>query len=171
MTVSLQPEYTIAFTAPNFLSTVLKVFVVSYCMQVLIQGHSFLEVLHDLLDVAPKLCMHTDVLLFDIKGLLSPPVVDSPSMVGYRYSWYHSYRRLWGTALPISCPQCGAIRPWSKSKGDPEGCHPKAQVSRCQSTGCNSIVRSKPLHDVYEIVHSDNTSGWVWYTINGAKLL
>ena len=171
MTVSLQPEYTIAFTAPNFLSAVLKVFVVSYCVQVLIQGHSFLEVLHDLLDVAPELRMHTDVLLFYIKGSLSPPVVDGPSMVGYRYSWYHSHRRPWGTALPMSCPRCGAIRPWSRSKGDPEGCHPKARMSKCQSIGCNYIVRSKPLQDVYDIVRGDNTSGWVWYTISGAEVL
>ena len=80
-------------TGPDWtLEYYLKVFIVSYYMQVLIQGHSFLEVLHDLLDVAPKLHMHTNVLLFYIKGLLSPPVMDSPSMVGYRYSWYHSYR-------------------------------------------------------------------------------
>ncbi|KIM60887.1 hypothetical protein SCLCIDRAFT_26244 [Scleroderma citrinum Foug A] len=92
----LQPEYTIAFMAPNFLSAVLKVFIMLYCVQVLIQGHSFLEVLHDLLDVAPELRMHTDVLLFYIKGLLSPPVVDSPSMatMGHRFAYVMS--PMWG---------------------------------------------------------------------------
>jgi len=114
MTVTLWPEYTIAFTALNFLSMVLKVFVMSYCVQVLIQGHSFLEVLHDLLDVAPKLHMHTDVLLFYTKGSLSPPVVDGPSMVGYRYSWYHSHRRLWGHSSMVKIERW----PWRlSSKG------------------------------------------------------
>jgi len=84
------------------------------------------------------------------------------------------------TALPwlaidihgiIVIGDCGAIRPWSRSKGDPEGCHPKAWISKCQSIGCNYIVHSKPLQDVYNIVHGDNTSGWVRYTISGAKVL
>lgn len=175
LTASLQPEYTITFTAANFLSAVLKVFIVRYCVQVLIQGHPFMEVLHDLLDGAPELCMHTDVVLFHINLVIpktvSPEVAVGPSMVGYRYSWYHSHRRPWGTALPMSCPRCGAIRPWSRSKGDPDGNHPKARVSGCQAIGCGSVVRSKPLHDVYEIVHGDKTSGWVRYTISAAEVL
>lgn len=71
----------------------------------------------------------------------------------------------------MSCPQCGAICPWSRSKGDPDGRHPKARVSKCQAIGCDSVVHSKPLHDTYEIVRSDNTSGWVQYTISAAEVL
>ncbi|KIM55284.1 hypothetical protein SCLCIDRAFT_30447 [Scleroderma citrinum Foug A] len=90
----LQPEYTIAFTAPNFLSAVLKVFIVTYCVQVLIQGHPIMEVLHNLLDGAPELCMHTDVVLLYV-NLVTPKA--SPQVVttmGYRFA--HVVPSMWG---------------------------------------------------------------------------
>lgn len=54
-----------------------------------------MEVLHDLLDGAPELHMHTDVVLLYVNLVTpkaSPQVVVGPSMVSYRYSWYHSHR-------------------------------------------------------------------------------
>ncbi|KAI5988197.1 hypothetical protein EDD15DRAFT_2371625 [Pisolithus albus] len=65
----LRPEYTIAFTAPNFINAVLKSFLVSYGVQVLIEGHALGDVLQDLLNVSLGLRMHTDVILFHIAGL------------------------------------------------------------------------------------------------------
>ncbi|KAI5989706.1 hypothetical protein EDD15DRAFT_2370426 [Pisolithus albus] len=58
----LRPEYTILFTAPDFISAVTKMFTVAYSIQVLIQGHTFHEILLDLLNVSLDLRMHTDLL-------------------------------------------------------------------------------------------------------------
>ncbi|KAI5987202.1 hypothetical protein EDD15DRAFT_2199735 [Pisolithus albus] len=48
----LWPEYTIAFTAPNFINAILKSFLISYSVQVLIEGHALGDVLQDLLNVS-----------------------------------------------------------------------------------------------------------------------
>ncbi|KIK12042.1 hypothetical protein PISMIDRAFT_19036 [Pisolithus microcarpus 441] len=58
----LRPEYTILFTAPDFISAVTKMFTVAYSIQVLVQGHTFHEILLDLLNVSLDLRMHTDLL-------------------------------------------------------------------------------------------------------------
>ncbi|KAI6152638.1 hypothetical protein BKA82DRAFT_4352026 [Pisolithus tinctorius] len=118
----LQPEYTVAFTAKNFLNAVVKIFIVSYGVKVLIEGHALENVIHDLLDISLELRMHTDVMLFHLSGLglprapwlLSPaPLTAAPLLAIYRYSWYHSHRRPWGTSLSMGCLNCGAIRPWA----------------------------------------------------------
>ncbi|KIK29760.1 hypothetical protein PISMIDRAFT_6530 [Pisolithus microcarpus 441] len=91
---SLQPEYTILFTAPELIVAATKLFAVAYSIQVLIHGHSFLDIFHDLLNVSLDLRMHTDVLVFYISSLLAPkapfglrnPALDvaqPPSIVGY----------------------------------------------------------------------------------------
>ncbi|KAI6037358.1 hypothetical protein BKA83DRAFT_16446 [Pisolithus microcarpus] len=191
----LRPEYTIMFTAPDFISAVAKVFVVTYSIQVLIQGHDLLAIFQDLLNISMDLRMHADVIVFYIRGLLAPKapfgarsrtlnVTIPPSIVGYRYSWYHTHRRPWGKALPIGCPKCGAIRPWSRSKRAQEGSHAKARAmaaSECEEEvtnakarvstcfGCRSEVRTEPLCDAYEI-QGDKFSGWIKYTICAAEL-
>ncbi|KIN97371.1 hypothetical protein M404DRAFT_32350 [Pisolithus tinctorius Marx 270] len=48
----LQLEFTLAFTAADFISTTLKLFIVSYGVKVLIEGHYFADVLPDLLEGA-----------------------------------------------------------------------------------------------------------------------
>ncbi|KAI6121636.1 hypothetical protein F5141DRAFT_1211292 [Pisolithus sp. B1] len=68
----LRPEYTILFTTPDFISAVTKMFTVAYSIQVLVQGHTFHEILLDLLNVSLDLCMHTDVLFIHISGLHPP---------------------------------------------------------------------------------------------------
>ncbi|KAI6038137.1 hypothetical protein EDC04DRAFT_2604235 [Pisolithus marmoratus] len=65
--IRLRPEYTIMFTAPDFISAVAKMFVVTYSIQVLIQGHDLFAVFQDLLNVSTDLRMHTDVLIFYIR--------------------------------------------------------------------------------------------------------
>ena len=182
MSGSLRPEYTIAFTQTDFISAAVKLFIVAYGIQVLIEGHVLADILQDLLNVSLDLRMHSDVVLFHIQGIRSsnsvlsllsnsPSSVNSPSIVGYRYAWYHSYCHPWGIALPMGCPQCRSIRPWSRSKGDPKGTHPKARVSTCQSIDCGFEARLKPLLDKYEIVSSDRTSGWLKYIISAAETL
>ena len=182
MSGSLQPEYTIAFTQTDFISAAVKLFIVAYGIQVLIEGHVLADVLQDLLDVSLDLRMHSDVVLFHIQGIRlsnlvlsllsnSPSSIISPSIVGYRYAWYHSYRRPWGIALPMGCPQCRSIHPWSPSKGDPKGTHSKARVSTCQSINCSFEAQSKPLLDEYQIVNGDRTSGWLKYIISAAETL
>ncbi|KAI5996748.1 hypothetical protein EDC04DRAFT_1172778 [Pisolithus marmoratus] len=107
----LRPEYTIMFTAPDFVSAVAKMFAVAYSIQVLIQGHDFFAIFQDLLNISTDLRMHTDVLLFYIRGLLPSKapfglksntlsVAGPPSIIGYRYSWYHSHRRPWARLCP-----------------------------------------------------------------------
>ncbi|KAI5981054.1 hypothetical protein EDC04DRAFT_2617696, partial [Pisolithus marmoratus] len=59
--IRLQPEYTIMFTAPDFISAVAKMFVVTYSIQVLIQGHDLFAIFQDLLNVSTDLRMHTDI--------------------------------------------------------------------------------------------------------------
>ncbi|KAI6004868.1 hypothetical protein EDD15DRAFT_2191626 [Pisolithus albus] len=192
----LRPEFTIMFTAPDFISAVVKAFIVTYSIQVLIQGHDLLAIFQDILNTSIDLRMHTDVILFYIEGLLAPKAPFGsrpctlngavlPSIIGYRYSWYHSHRRPWGKSLPMGCSKCGAIRPWSRSKRaqdgshanaramvalgcDEEVVHAKAQVSTC--LGCKSEVRSEPLRDQYEI-QGDKISGWIKYTICAADTL
>ncbi|KAI6023371.1 hypothetical protein EDC04DRAFT_2900567 [Pisolithus marmoratus] len=118
----LRPEYTILFTAPEFMIAAAKMFAVAYSVQVLIQGHALLDIFRDLLNVSLELRMHTDVLIFHISGLVTPKVPFGsripalgvalrPSITGYRYSWYHSHRRPWGKSLPMGCSRCGAVRP------------------------------------------------------------
>ncbi|KAI6011171.1 hypothetical protein EDC04DRAFT_2905612 [Pisolithus marmoratus] len=70
--IHLRPEYMIMFTAPNFISAVAKMFVVTYLIQVLIQGHDLFTIFQDLSNVSTDLWMHTDVLIFYIRGLLAP---------------------------------------------------------------------------------------------------
>ncbi|KIM50255.1 hypothetical protein SCLCIDRAFT_145968 [Scleroderma citrinum Foug A] len=162
----LRPEYTIAFTQTDFISAAVKLFIVAYGIQVLIEGHVLADILQDLLDVSLDLRMHSDVVLFHIQGIRS-----SNSVLSLLYAWYHSYCHPWGIALPMGCPQCRSIRPWSRSKGDPKGTHPKARVSTCQSIDCGFEARLKPLLDKYEIVSSDRTSGWLKYIISAAETL
>ncbi|KIK19175.1 hypothetical protein PISMIDRAFT_108142, partial [Pisolithus microcarpus 441] len=134
---NLWPEYTILFTAPEFIITATKLFAVAYSIQILIHGYSFLNVFHDLLNISLNLRMHMDVLVFYISGLLSPkapfslriPALDvtqPPSTVGYQYSWYHSHWHPWGKALPMGCSRCSVVHPWSQSKCHLNGMHPKA---------------------------------------------
>ncbi|KAI6006968.1 hypothetical protein EDD15DRAFT_2358037 [Pisolithus albus] len=176
----LQPEYTILFTAPELIVAATKLFAVAYSIQVLIHGHSFLDIFHDLLNVSLDLRMHTDVLVFYISGVLAPkapfslriPALDvaqPPSIVGYWYSWYHSHRRPWGKALPMGCSRCGAVRPWSQSKRYPNGTHPKARVTTC--LGCNLEVYSEPLPMEYEILQDSKILGWIRYTIWPTEVL
>ncbi|KAI6011545.1 hypothetical protein BKA83DRAFT_107141, partial [Pisolithus microcarpus] len=193
----LRPEYTILFTAPDFISAVTKMFTVAYSIQVLIQGHTFHEILLNLLNVSLDLRMHTDVLFIHISGLCPPKapfglracphvVALSPSIIGYRYSWYHSHRRPWGNALPIGCPGCGAIRSWSPSKCNPEGkpakdqvitkdlvmakdrVTAKAWVTSCLA--CGQKVFSEPLQGEYEL-QGDRVSGWIRYTLWATQAL
>ncbi|KAI6026893.1 hypothetical protein BKA83DRAFT_4124461 [Pisolithus microcarpus] len=56
----LRPKYTIMFTAPDFISAVVKAFVMTYSIQVLIQGHDLLTIFQDLLNTSIDLHMHTD---------------------------------------------------------------------------------------------------------------
>ncbi|KAI6026007.1 hypothetical protein EDC04DRAFT_2606196 [Pisolithus marmoratus] len=49
--IRLRPKYTIMFTAPDFISTIAKTFVMTYSIQVLIQGHDLFTVFQDLLNV------------------------------------------------------------------------------------------------------------------------
>ncbi|KAI6154164.1 hypothetical protein BKA82DRAFT_4350584 [Pisolithus tinctorius] len=172
------PEYTVAFTAKNFLNAVVKIFIVSYGVKVLIEGHALENVIHDLLDVSLELRMHTDVMLFHLSGLglprapwlLSPaPLTAAPLLAIYRYSWYHSHRRPWGTSLSMGCLNCGAIRPWARSKLDPHppsGYHLKTRVSTCRK--CAFEVHTQPLPVEYDVLHGDPTSGWLKYTICAA---
>ncbi|KAI5999114.1 hypothetical protein EDD15DRAFT_2363154 [Pisolithus albus] len=171
----LRPEYTISFTAPELIVAATKLFAVAYSIQVLIHGHSFLDVFHDLLNVSLDLRMHTDVLVFYISGLLSPrapfglrtpctpDVAQPPSIVGYQYSWYHSHRRPWGKALPMGCSRCGAVRPWTQSKRHLNGTHPKARVTTCLA--CKLEVYSEPLPMEYEILQDSKIFGWIRYTL------
>ncbi|KAI6014274.1 hypothetical protein BKA83DRAFT_4129931 [Pisolithus microcarpus] len=178
--VSLQPEYTIAFTALNFINAVLKPFLVSYSVQVLIEGHALGDVLQDLLNVSLGLRMHSDVILFHVAGLISSKapfllrrasLATTPLVTGYRYSWYHSHRRPWGNSLPIGCKKCAAIRPWGRSKLDPQPDQPKARVTKCQSKGCDFEVRTQPLPHEYQVLRGDETSGWLKYVICAAEPL
>ncbi|KAI6034769.1 hypothetical protein BKA83DRAFT_4121808 [Pisolithus microcarpus] len=178
--VSLQPEYTIAFTALNFINAVLKPFLVSYGVQVLIEGHALGDVLQDLLNVSLGLRMHSDVILFHVAGLISSKapfllrrasLATTPLVTGYRYSWYHSHRRPWGNSLPIGCKKCAAIRPWGRSKLDPQPDQPKARVTKCQSKGCDFEVRTQPLPHEYQVLRGDETSGWLKYVICAAEPL
>ncbi|KAI6115884.1 hypothetical protein F5141DRAFT_1062080 [Pisolithus sp. B1] len=125
--VSLWPEYIILFTTPEFILTATKLFAMAYSIQVLIHGHSFLDIFHDLLNVSLDLRMHTDVLVFYISSLLALkapfslriPTLDvaqPPSILGYQYSWYHSHWHPWGKALPMGCSRCSVVHPWSQSK-------------------------------------------------------
>ncbi|KAI6156823.1 hypothetical protein BKA82DRAFT_4009347 [Pisolithus tinctorius] len=59
----LWPEYMVAFTAKDFLNVVIKIFIMSYGIKVLIEGHALENIIHDLLDVSLELWMHTDVLM------------------------------------------------------------------------------------------------------------
>ncbi|KAI5997499.1 hypothetical protein EDD15DRAFT_2364220 [Pisolithus albus] len=176
----LRPEYTILFTAPELIVAATKLFAVAYSIQVLIHGHSFLDIFHDLLNVSLDLRMHTDVLVFYISSLLAPkapfglrnPALDvaqPPSIVGYRYSWYHSHWRPWGKALPMGCSRCGAVRPWSQSKRHANGTHPKARVTTC--LGCALEVYSEPLPIQHEILQDSKISGWIRYTIWPTEVL
>ncbi|KAI6017310.1 hypothetical protein BKA83DRAFT_18007 [Pisolithus microcarpus] len=176
----LQPEYTIAFTALNFINAVLKPFLVSYGVQVLIEGHALGDVLQDLLNVSFGLRMHSDVILFHVAGLISSKapfllrcasLATTPLVTGYRYSWYHSHQRPWGNSLPIGCKKCAAICPWGRSKLDPQPDQPKARVTKCQSKGCDFEVRTQPLPHEYQVLRGDETSGWLKYVICAAEPL
>ncbi|KAI6031037.1 hypothetical protein EDC04DRAFT_2922759 [Pisolithus marmoratus] len=71
--IRLRPKYTIMFTAPDFISAVAKMFVVTYSIQVLIQGHDLFAVFQDLLNVSTDLRMHTDwVQIFVVPQSLAP---------------------------------------------------------------------------------------------------
>ncbi|KAI6040750.1 hypothetical protein EDC04DRAFT_2602199 [Pisolithus marmoratus] len=175
----LQPKYTIMFTVPNFISTAAKMFAVAYSTQVLIQGHNFFTIFQDLLNISTDLQMHTDVLLFYMRGLLPPrapfglrsnshSVAEPPSITGYRYSWYHSHRHPWGKALPMGCSQCGAIRLWSQSRWEGEGSCAKSQKAKV-TTGLQHEGEA-PLYDEYEI-QGDKFSGWIKYTIWATEIL
>ncbi|KAI6027727.1 hypothetical protein BKA83DRAFT_4490280 [Pisolithus microcarpus] len=175
----LRPEYTILFTTPDFISAVTKMFMVAYSIQVLVQGHTFHEILLDLLNVSLDLRMHTDVLLIHISGLRPPkppfgsrthtPIAAlSPSIIGYRYSWYHSHRRPWSNSLPIGCPGCGAIRSWSQSKHNLEGKHAKARVTSCLA--CGRKVFSEPLQGEYQL-QGNKVSGWKIRLFSHATML
>ncbi|KAI6159750.1 hypothetical protein EDD17DRAFT_1511157 [Pisolithus thermaeus] len=142
--VSLQPEYTILFTAPELIVAATKLFTMAYSIQVLIHGHSFLNIFHDLLSISLNLRVHTDVLIFYISSLLAPkalfslraPALDvaqPPSIIGGQYLWYHSHQHPWGKALPM---------------------------------GCSSFkVYSEPLPMEHEILQDSKISGWIKYTI------
>ncbi|KAI5983000.1 hypothetical protein F5J12DRAFT_152655 [Pisolithus orientalis] len=174
----LRPEYTVTFTAKDFLNTVVKTFIVSYGVKVLIEGHALENIIHDLLDVSLELRMHTDVMLFHLSGLglprvpwlLSPaPLTATPLLAIYRYSWYHSHRRPWGTSLSMGCLKCGAIHPWARSKLDPHppsGYHLKTRVSTCRK--CTFEVCTQPLPVEYDVLHGNPTSGWLKYTVCAA---
>ncbi|KIK16511.1 hypothetical protein PISMIDRAFT_113214, partial [Pisolithus microcarpus 441] len=175
----LWPEYTILFTTPNFISAVTKMFTVAYSIQVLVQGHTFHEILLDLLNVSLDLHMHTDVLFIHISGLHPPkppfgsrthtPIVAlSPSIIGYQYSWYHSHRCPWGNSLPIGCPGCGAVRSWSQSKHNPEGKHVKAWVTSCLV--CGWKVFSEPLQGEYQL-QGNKVLGWIRYILWATQAL
>ncbi|KAI6018102.1 hypothetical protein BKA83DRAFT_4128014 [Pisolithus microcarpus] len=166
--------------ALNFINAVLKPFLVSYGVQVLIEGHALGDVLQDLLNVSLGLRMHSDVILFHVAGLISSKapfllrrasLATTPLVTGYRYSWYHSHRRPWGNSLPIGCKKCAAIRPWGRSKLDPQPDQPKARVTKCQSKGCDFEVRTQPLPHEYQVLRGDETSGWLKYVICAAEPL
>ncbi|KAI5985805.1 hypothetical protein EDC04DRAFT_2615288 [Pisolithus marmoratus] len=179
--ICLQPEYTIMFTAPDFISTIAKMFVMTYSIQVLIQGHDLFAVFQDLLNVSTDLQMHTDVLIFYIRGLLAPRAsfgsrscapnaTEPPSISGYRYSWYHSHRCPWGKALPMGCSTCGAIRLWSRSKRAEGSCVKSQKAKATTGFQRKEEVRSEPLHDEYEM-QGDKFSGWIKYTIWAAEII
>lgn len=166
----LKPEYVVAFNANYFLSTVLKSFIVAYASRVLVEGQHFLNVLQSLLDRSLDLPMHTDTFVFHMSGLRSPKApfligsstqqeAVQPALVGYRYTWYHSHRRPWGTSLPMGCPECHSIRPWGPST------RPKSKVkdriSRCTKIGCSASTTSKPPSTSYQLCPTDDKSGWI----------
>ncbi|KAI5996615.1 hypothetical protein F5J12DRAFT_853350 [Pisolithus orientalis] len=144
--VQLQPEYMVAFTTKDFLNAVIKIFIVSYGVKVLIEGHALENIIHDLLDISLELWMHTDVMLFHLSGLglprvpwlLSPaPLTAAPLLTIYRYSWYHSHQHPWGTSLSMGCK-------------------------------CAFEVHTQPLLVEYDMLHGNPTSGWLKYTVCAA---
>ncbi|KAI6033527.1 hypothetical protein BKA83DRAFT_108385 [Pisolithus microcarpus] len=170
----LWPEYTILFTAPDFISTVTKMFTVAYSIQVLIQGHTFHEILLNLLNVSLDLHMHTDVLFIHISGLCPPK-----APFGLRA---HPHV----VALSPSIIGCGAIRSWSQSKRNLEGKPAKDQVitedlvtakdwvmAKAQVTSClerGRKVFSEPLQGEYEL-QGDRVSGWIRYMLWATQAL
>lgn len=173
--VRLSPEYTIVFTAPEFISAFVKMFAVGHTIHVLVQGSSFLDTVFDLLNLWLDLRMHTDVLLFHVRDLLPPRApfgskvcapnasnISPSPVIRYRYSWYHSHQRPWGKSLPIGCPGCCAICSWSRSKRNSKGTHPEGRVTTCLT--CRYEVNSEPLQDTYEI-RGDTDSGWIVYSM------
>ncbi|KAI5980859.1 hypothetical protein EDD15DRAFT_2204872 [Pisolithus albus] len=71
----LRPEFTIMFTAPDFISAVVKAFIVTYSIQVLIQGHDLVAIFQDILNTSIDLRMHTDVILFYIEDIHGTTVI------------------------------------------------------------------------------------------------
>ncbi|KAI6013581.1 hypothetical protein BKA83DRAFT_4130259 [Pisolithus microcarpus] len=67
--------------------------------------------------------------------------------------------------------KCAVIRPWGRSKLDPQPDQPKARVTKCQSKGCNFEVRTQPLPHEYQVLRGDETSGWLKYVICAAEPL
>jgi hypothetical protein len=54
----------------------------------------------------PTLGMHTDVYLFEKKG------------VQRRFTWSHPGLRPWGMVAPVQCPKCLSPKPWIKPTVD-----------------------------------------------------
>ncbi|KAI6154431.1 hypothetical protein EDD17DRAFT_1512851 [Pisolithus thermaeus] len=113
-------------------------FIIAFGVHILIQGHDLYEVFNDLLDVSIELCMHSDALLFHVgERTLSRPPHSPPSLsvIGVRYSWYHTHRRPWGTTLPMSCPRCSSVCSWSESKASLDNTVKKARAGSRDSMG------------------------------------
>ncbi|KAI6001895.1 hypothetical protein EDD15DRAFT_2192624 [Pisolithus albus] len=181
--VNLKPEYTIAFSADRFISSSLKTFIAAFGVCVVVERHELSEVFVDLLNLSLELRMHSDTYLFHTKARTSA----SPfSVVGTRYSWYHNHRRPWGVALPMGCPNCGAIRSWSESRTvadcdvtdgtrrnavqndttarkDVARRKAASRVSACESEMCGYKVYAHPPSGIYELIKTNHgvPSGWI----------
>ncbi|KAI6030164.1 hypothetical protein EDC04DRAFT_2605447 [Pisolithus marmoratus] len=110
----LKPEFADAFDATNFISTMLKMFLLTYCSCVLIKGQNFLT-----LPQAPFLTT-----------LSTTMEASQPALVGYWYTWFHSHKQPWGVSLPMGCLGCHSVHTWGESTHDPK-LNPKDHISQC----------------------------------------
>ncbi|KAI6163622.1 hypothetical protein EDD17DRAFT_1565772 [Pisolithus thermaeus] len=163
--IQLQPAYTVAFGADQFISAVLKSFIIAFSVRVLIQGHVLCEVITDLLDVSLELRMHSDTFFFQLKvqttSGLPLPSSNPLSVIGIRYSWYHNHRRPWGTALPMSCPKCSSVHSWSRSKVGVDSANTIVCISTCCSPECKYEFFLYLPVGPYEVIKENKSMGWI----------
>ncbi|KAI6002605.1 hypothetical protein F5J12DRAFT_783778 [Pisolithus orientalis] len=142
----LRPEYMVAFTAKDFLNAVIKIFIVSYGVEVLIEGHALENVIHDLLQ-------H----LTQTSGCTLMPRIAKGAMV-------------------LMVPQPSVPMGHISIHGVPEmWCHPSMGMIKAGPSSTkwlspedSSVHMPQPLPVEYKVLHGDPTSGWLKYTICAA---
>ncbi|KAI6016848.1 hypothetical protein BKA83DRAFT_4128575 [Pisolithus microcarpus] len=148
----LRPKYTIMFTASDFISAVVKAFVMTYSVQVLIQGHDLLTIFQDLLNTSIDLFAGPQGSIW-FKTLYTQ---------WHRISFDH---RVQIFVVPQSSPSLG--------QGSAHGmfevwCY--LSVIPIEMCARRSEVCSEPLCNQYEI-QGDKFSSWIKYTIWAAETL